>query len=92
MIQYIFEEEQYIFEKNIKYFLGWDILECCVTCNVRVEVYEPLQGDVGREALDAVVRHPVLRPALGTLYLPLDVVHQALRLAEVSHVTPTSDQ
>ena len=65
--------------------------KCCVTCNVRVEVYEPLQGDVGREALDAVVRHPVLRPALGTLHLPLDIVHQALRLVEVSHVTPTKD-
>ena len=43
-----------------------------------MEFQELLQGVVGWEALYPIVGHPVLSPALWTLDLSLDVVHQAL--------------
>ena len=43
-----------------------------------MELEELLESVVGREALDPVVGDPVLRPALGALDLPLDIVHQPL--------------
>ena len=49
-----------------------------LTCDLCMEFQELLQGVVGWEALNPIVGHPVLSPALWTLDMPLDIVHQAL--------------